>query len=196
MLRLRLFRQSLMQSCFQADMLDARRRWLDRKQDGRKFFTGLERQWQMEALAATRLAEAIPIRVAKPTAKEVKFLEAAWHNLMGRSLLATMDHDHDASFAYRLQTQCEATRLLIAIRKHYLMKGRLPESLEVLTKTGHLKELPLDPFAQNGFQYEMRSGHLWSVGPDGRTSPRSASRGGERPLVWRVGFAIRRRDDL
>lgn len=82
----------------------------------------------------------------------------------------------DESFRYR--TQCEATRLLIAIEIYEKTFGKYPASLADLT----VLKLPgpdyVDLFLGGPFHYKSSSRVLWSVGPNAKDESGHFERGG------------------
>jgi hypothetical protein len=57
-------------------------------------------------------------------------------------------------------------RLLIALRRHELTLGTLPDSLETLVPT-YLSEIPTDPYSGKPFRYDPARAIVYSVGEDG-----------------------------
>lgn len=76
------------------------------------------------------------------------------------------------SGADQVQTELDATRLILAVLIHRERTGSLPESLGALAP-GLLETLPLDPYSGGAFVYRITPGQglgfvLYSVGADGR----------------------------
>jgi hypothetical protein len=57
----------------------------------------------------------------------------------------------------------------VAAERHRRERGAWPESLEALVKTGHLKEVPADPYDGKALRWcRLKDGAvIYSVGPDG-----------------------------
>ena len=58
-----------------------------------------------------------------------------------------------------------ATRVILALRAHQLMKGDLPSSLDALVPA-FLDEVPLDNFDGQPLRYSREKRLVWSVGTD------------------------------
>lgn len=61
--------------------------------------------------------------------------------------------------------------LALALRRHEISAGPLPETMDGLVEHGCLRELPTDPFSGKPFGYSRERRLLWSVGLRGDTGP-------------------------
>jgi hypothetical protein len=98
-------------------------------------------------------------------------------NPLGKSLLAGGPFPKfPTKRLFRVRTDREATRAVLALRVYALRRGRLPDGLEALVEEKILPALPADHFSGKPLAYSREKRLLWSVGPDGKEDGRSGLR--------------------
>jgi hypothetical protein len=98
-----------------------------------------------------------------------------------------------AQLRWRLKIDEDALKAIAAVLRYRVEKGSLPESLDTLVKTGHLKEIPRDPFAPNPVTYKKKDDdfllYSWAADFDddgGIPSKWGDGEGGGDQVFWPV----------
>ena len=120
------------------------------------------------------IARGSPLAIVESHIKAYPFLEQPLHGLMQLSLL------HN-----RFQNGLCGTVATIAVLRHKVEKGRLPDGWQDVVTNGYLKEMPIDRYSGSPFVYKKTAEGftVYSVGEDGKDD------GGDRKkdiVLWPV----------
>lgn len=111
----------------------------------------------------------VPDEAALDAAREkLRQLDNPVGRLLAKSAIGHLPSCVDMLFRNRAVR--EATKAVLAVRLYQIQRGRLPDDLQSLVKTGLLAAVPADPFADAPLGYSRERAEVWSVGPQGQAT--------------------------
>ncbi|HEX4146331.1 MAG TPA: hypothetical protein VHY91_22715 [Pirellulales bacterium] len=130
-----------------------------------------------------------------PEIEEARQRLRSIENPIGKRLVESMGSDARKLQLRALETWVfyDVLRLKLSIRIYWLEQNKLPDDLVGLVDARILSELPLDPFSTEPFHYCSAQRAIWSIGPNGDSSP-TKPRGKplEFPYVWKLDDLLSR----
>lgn len=136
-----------------------------------------------------KLVETEPLPLSRAAAQRARTAYLEIENPIGRILACSItDFMSSDVRVFRVRTEREATRAVLALQIFEREKGILPEKLSDLVDAKILKTVPADPFSGGPLLYSRKHGIVWSVGEDGTDNNGTAGkfRWSGDDAVWQI----------